>query len=52
MELVSEDKSIASCPTCGMPLVFGHRDRWSMKDIYWCRNVNCEDHLSPVVVPA
>jgi predicted RNA-binding Zn-ribbon protein involved in translation (DUF1610 family) len=48
-----EQKSIVLiCPACGEPMHRGAFNRWKYEWSYWCRNPDCEDHMSPVRVPA
>lgn len=47
----ADHKSVPVCPTCGMPLVYGHFSQWTQCHYWWCRNEDCEDHMSPVRVP-
>lgn len=47
---MTPDQKIPHCPTCGMPLVYGHFDHYGMRHYWWCRNPACQDHAAPVVM--
>lgn len=49
---MNHNEKIPYCPTCGMPLAYGHFRSSTMEHYWWCRNPACQDHTAPVVIPA